>query len=217
MQDTKIQSDTPLVAIIGVRTAGFGMLRDYVSLPATSLHSEQPSVLFQVDLARGVVKGPEVDEPVHFAFSCAGDGCACALLTLRLGKLFIAAAFNPLDPQTRLMMEQVHESGKFTCMVEFNIKAGAPLPEQMDYALLGIEADVFEEALWATQNLPAVAHDAWLEVAPGHLLQSLPGLGVTADTLRNCQVRCFGVVPADGVGSTEPYSSDASAAHTRLH
>lgn len=86
--------------VVMVRTAQIGKLQAYLDIEPDRLHAQQPGVLFQMNLSSDVTAGEPVVQPAYGLFGC-GTGRPIALVMFCVGKLLVAASFNPLEPDMR--------------------------------------------------------------------------------------------------------------------
>ncbi len=195
MNSPILHQDPQVLAIVHVRTAGFGMLGTYLDIPPGRIHAEQPGVLFQVPQPRTSLLGKPWPQPMRCGTVGKGTNTPLAVLTLRVGRLFIGAAFNPLDPATRAAMLRAQSAGELPVAVEFDVHDSDPICERMDYGLLSIPDDVFGQALRLTEGRAAVTEEEWLPGAGERLLRALPSLGLTREMLGVVDLSCFLVLP----------------------
>lgn len=177
-----------------VYTADFGMLGTYLDIPPGRIHAEAPGLLVQVPQPRncalverpnqGVMAGVDVE-----------TGAPTAYVAVRQGSLFIAAAFNPLEPQTRAALRRLRELRTLPMAIEFGYDAARPSDRQ-HFAMFAVDGDAFGLALDATERMPAVDDATWLTDLPRRLVGSLPRLGLMREELYTLHVHCFAALRA---------------------
>lgn len=180
---------------IWVYTADFGRLSHYLDIPPGRIHAEAPSVLFQVPESRTSVLSKRQDVEVTTSIDDVETGTPVAFVAIRLGKQFIAAAFNPLEPQTRAAMRHLRQLCELPIAIEFDFDAAKPTMRQ-NFALLSLDCDAFGMALDATEGMPPVSYDTWLPDLSRRVVRALPSLGLRFEELSVLHVHAFAVLPA---------------------
>ena len=197
---------------IWVKTANFGMLAHYLDIPPGRIHGDVPGVLFQVPQPRtSVLDRPYVSD-IHIGFAGVLSGVPLALIAFRVGRQFIAAAFNPLEPATRATMRHLREVGELPIAIEFDYGALTPGPKQ-DFALFSLGCDVFGAVLDETEGLPPVCYEAWLPNIGERVVRELPNLGYRLEDVYAVELNCFAVLPAGPWPVVDERGSAATARH----
>jgi hypothetical protein len=130
----------------------------------------------------------------------ARGGTPVAVFGFCLGRVYIAAAINLLDPATRERLEEATASGKFTAVLEFNSTDPNKAAGNFDSALIGVPAASFEDALSQTEGLQASNPRAWGDVAVPTMLEWLGTTVVDNDVLKRVKLSAFFVVPTEPDG-----------------
>lgn len=148
------QSLTLQAHAVPVHGAPFGALNGYMAFEPEKLHGKQSSALFKVNVPESMAKGlPQAPSVLGLAWADART--PVAVFGFCLGRVYIAAAINLLDPATRARLKEATASGKFTAVVEFNSTDPSKPAGNFDSALIAIPADSFGEALKQTEGLQA--------------------------------------------------------------
>lgn len=177
-----------------VHTADFGMLGTYLDIPPGRIHAEAPGLLVQVPQPRRCVLAERPDQGVMAGVDVK-TGAPTAYVAVRQGSLFIAAAFNPLEPQTRAALRRLRELRALPMAIEFDYGAARPSAKQ-HFALFAVDGDAFGLALDATEGMPPVDETTWLTDLPRRLVGSLPSLGLKRDELPSLHVHCCAALRA---------------------
>ena len=193
------QSLTMQAHAIPVHGAPYGALSGYMVFEPDRLHEKQSSVLFKVDAPQRMAKG-KAQAPSVLGLAWADARTPVVVFGFCLGKVYIAAAINPLDSATRARLREATASGKFTAVVEFNSTDPNKAEGNFDTALIGIPAASFEEALRRTEGLEACSPRAWGEVAVPTMLEWLGANGIDNDVLNRVKLSAFSVVPVEADG-----------------
>jgi len=185
---------------VAVAGAPFGMLNSYLKMDPERLHAQQPTALFKVNLPQSAAMGLPRERPV-VGLAWADAKTPVAIFGFCLGKMYIAAAFNPVDPSTRSRLKEAMNSGKFTSIIEFNSSDPTKSYENIDMAYNGFPAAVlFEDALRATEGLAAIDPKVWRAAAAPTMLEWLAGQGLDLGLRKRVQFRGFCVVPTEPDG-----------------
>jgi hypothetical protein len=186
--------------LIAMSNAPFGMLDSYMKMERERLHAQQSTALFKVDLPQAVAIGQPVETPL-LGLVEADVGTPVLVFGFCLGKLYIAAAFNPIDPSTRVRLKEVMRSGKFTCITEFNSSDPSKPYENFDLAYTAFPAAaLFEEALRVTEGMVADASVNWPSVAAPAMFKWLVDQGFDLGVRKRVHFRGFSVVPTESNG-----------------
>lgn len=185
--------------VVGVRGAPFGALGGYMEFEPGNLHAKQSSALFKVDVPQSMAMGRPLTQSI-FGVAWADAKTPVAVLGHCVGKVYIAAAFNLLDPSTRERLEEARLSGKFTAVIEFNSNAPGKPKSNFDSALIGIPAETFDEALQMTGGLKATSAKAWGDIAAPTMLEWLASKGLDGIALEHLHFSAFCVVPVEADG-----------------
>lgn len=178
-----------------VYTADFGRLSHHLDIPPGRIHAEAPGVFFQVPESRTSVLSKQREVEVATGIDGVETGAPVAFVAFRLGKHFIAAAFNPLEPQTRAALCHLRQLRELPIAIEFDYDAAKPSARQ-DFALFSLGCDAFGAALDATQDMHPVSYDAWLPDLSRRVVSAMPSLGLRFEELSTLHVHAFAVLPA---------------------
>ncbi len=175
-----------------LRTAQIGKLQAYLDIEPDRLHAQQPGVMFQVNLSSEVTMGRPVVQPAYGLFGCE-TGRPVALVMFCVGRLLIAASFNPLEPDMRRHLKAI-SSEFFTCALEFDVESASEPISRMNFALVTLPMDAFSDALAATEGMQPVTTAEWLPTV-GHLMrEGLTEMGMLEALQNDVYLRLFRVV-----------------------
>lgn len=184
---------------VPVHGAPYGALNGYMAIEPEKLHARQSSVLFKVNVPQSMAKG-QPQAPSVLGLAWADARTPVVVFGFCLGKVYIAAAINPLDPATRARLREATASGKFTAVVEFNSTDPNKAEGNFDTALIGIPAETFKEVLERNEGLKAGCPKAWGDVAVATMLGWLGANGIDNGVLNRVKLSAFSVVPVEADG-----------------
>lgn len=179
-----------------VHTANFGMLGHYLDIPPGRFHAEAPGLLVRVPQPRGSVLAARPDQHVVHGIDVV-TGAPTAFVAFRQGSLFIATAFNPLEPQTRAALRRLRALGDLPVAIEFDYDFEASRSSaRQHFAMFTLGCDVFGRALDATEGMPPVDDETWLSGLSKRLVDAVPSLGLKREELYTLHVHCFAALRA---------------------
>ncbi|MFO1340612.1 MAG: hypothetical protein U1F53_20730 [Burkholderiaceae bacterium] len=190
--DVLAAQDDAATIYFEVHTANFGMLGNYLDIPPGRIHAEAPGLLLRVPQPRSSVLAPQADESVMQGLDVV-TGAPAAYVAFRQGSLFIAIAFNPLEPQTRAAMHQLRALPDLPIAIEF--VSDRPSAKQY-HAMFALGCDAFSMALDATEGMSPVDDATWLSGLSRRLVNALPSLGLKREELSTLHVHCCAALRA---------------------
>lgn len=194
------QSAAVAVHAVSVSAAPFGALNGYMAIEPEKLHAKQSSVLFRVDAPQSAATG-QPQAPAMLGLAWADARTPVGVFGFCLGKVYVAAAFNLLDPSTRARLEEARLSGKFTAVVEFNSNDRSKAAGSFDSAFIGIPAEAFDEVLEKTEGLKSGSAQGWRDVANATMLDWLVASGIDNSVFKRLRFNAFCVLPTEADGA----------------
>jgi hypothetical protein len=186
------EMNQPEYEVVMLRTAQIGKLQAYLDVEPDRLHAQQPGVLFRVNLPSEVTAGEPVVQPAYGLFGCE-TGRPVALVMFCVGKLLVAASFNPLEPDMRRHLKTI-SSDFFTCALEFDVESASEPTSRMNFALVTLPMDAFSAALAATEGMPSVTTTEWLPSVEHLMREGLTEMGMLDALQNDVYLRLFRVV-----------------------
>lgn len=164
------------------------------ALPASV--REDGSLAFEVDLSPSVADG--ADEVSCIATLAWADAkTPVAVLGICRGKLFLAAALNPLDPSTRAFMRDVSRSGVLPYSVRFDSPADSLASSVTHREWLMREEGLFSEVLRVTEHMQSSGSERWTEPAAHAMAHCLLDEGFVERIRARLSVRAFNAFSAE--------------------
>ncbi len=164
------------------------------ALPASV--REDGSLAFEVDLPPSIADGANEVSCIA-TLTWADAKTPVAVLGICRGKLFLAAALNPLDPSTRAFMRDVSRSRALPYSVTFDSTAANPSSSAVRHQWLMREEELFGEVLRVTEHMQSGGSARWTELAAHAMAHCLLDEGLVERIRARLSVRAFNAFSAE--------------------